>query len=211
MVLKSIANFILSQVSNPFLIVGLIIVSTILQQREKITGPLTTILDIPGQLTSGLSSGVEDIKGGASCLTNCSIFDFSCYLNCFIPSAAAVKEDPTKRDESGPFPEIERLGESLKQVQQEEKDDIMIIPPPVTDVSITTMPGIETTAKAPYYSPQNLCDINCQSDNQGVGYIVDNKCKCSLKPDTFKYLGDLTSATKIGGIGSLYRVPEFED
>ena len=93
MVLKSIANFILSQVSNPFLIVGLIIVSTILQQREKITGPLTTILDIPGQLTSGLSSGVEDIKGGTSCLTNCSIFDFSCYSQCFIPSAAAVEEE----------------------------------------------------------------------------------------------------------------------
>ena len=87
----------------------------------------------------------------------------------------------------------------------------MIIPPPVTDVTITTIPGIETTVKAPYYSPQQLCDINCQSDNQGVGYIVDNKCKCSLKPDTFKYLGDLTSATQIGGIGSLYRVPEFED
>tara|TARA_Y100000310_G_C20507844_1_gene727297 strand:+ start:117 stop:755 length:639 start_codon:yes stop_codon:yes gene_type:complete len=212
MVLKSIASFILSQISNPFLIVGLIIVSTILQQREKITGPLTTILDIPGQLTSGLTSGVEDIKGGASCLTNCSIFDFSCYINCFIPSAAAVEEeDITKIDESGPFPDIEELGESLKEVQQEEQDDIMIIPPPVTDVTITTMPGIETTVKAPYYSPQNLCDINCSQKNEGIGYIVDNKCKCSLEPDTFKYLGDLTSQTEIGGIGSLYRVPEFED
>ena len=212
MVLKSIANFILSKVSNPFLIVGLIIVITILQQREKITGPLTTILDIPGQLTGGLSSGVEDIKGGASCLANCSIFDFSCYSQCFIPSAAAVEEeDPTKIDESGPFPHIEELGESLKEVQQEEEDDIMVIPPPVTDVTISTTPQIETTVKAPYYSPQNLCDINCQSDNKGVGYIVDNKCKCSLEPDTFKYLGDLTSQTQIGGIGSLYRVPEFED
>lgn len=212
MVLKSIASFILSQVSNPFLIVGLIIVSTILQQREKITGPLTTILDIPGQLTGGLSSGVEDIKGGASCLANCSLFDFSCYSQCFIPSAAAVEEeDITKIEESGPFPDIEELGESLKEVQQEEEDDIMIIPPPVTDVTISTIPGIETVVKAPYYSPQNLCDINCQSSNKGVGYIVDNKCKCSLEPDTFKYLGDLTSQTQIGGIGSLYRVPEFED
>ena len=212
MVVSSIANFILSKVSNPFLIVGLIIVITILQQREKITGPLTTVLDIPGQLTSGLSSGVEDIKGGASCLANCSLFDFNCYSQCFIPSAAAVaEEEPTKIEESGPFPDIEELGESLKQVQQEEQDDIMIIPPPVTDVTISTTPQIETTVKAPYYSPQNLCDINCQSSNQGVGYIVDNKCKCSLEPDTFKYIGDLTSQTQIGGIGSLYRVPEFED
>ena len=212
MVFKSIADFVLSKVSNPFLIVGLIIVSTILQQREKITGPITTILDIPGQLTGGLSSGVEDIKGGASCLSNCALLDFSCYSQCFIPSAAAVEEeDITKIEESGPFPDIEELGESLKQVQQEKEEDIMIIPPPVTDVSITTIPGIETVVKAPYYSPQQLCNINCQSDNKGVGYIVDNKCKCSLKPDTFKYLGDLTSQTQIGGIGSLYRVPEFED
>ena len=212
MVVSSIANFILSKVSNPFLIVGLIIVSTILQQREKITGPITTILDIGPQLTSGLSSGVEDIKGGASCLSNCALLDFSCYSQCFIPSAAAVaKTDPGKIEEGGPFPDIEELGESLKEVQQEDEDDIMIIPPPVTDVTISTTPQIETTVKAPYYSPQNLCDINCQNDNQGIGYVVDNKCKCSLKPNTFKYLGDLTSATQIGGIGSLYRVPEFED
>ena len=220
--LKSITDIAVRILSNPITVLGLIISGVFLTRVEGLQKPFQKGIDVWEQVDIG------KIGSGISCKANCltalipggQTYD-ECVSQCGVTEEPETWSADPSLEFDDPFPGSEDISTGLEEVQEIITEDVIIeeefIPPPESEViEVTTIPGIVADIPA-VISPQQACSTKCEQQGSGIGFITTNKagtpiCECEGSVGKeYSYLSDVMGQFAAGGLGSLYRTPEFQE
>lgn len=217
--LKSITDIGVKILSNPITVLGLIISGVFLSRVEGLQKPFQKGIDVWETVDIG------KIGSGIACKANCltalvpggQTYD-ECVSQCGVTEEEVPdtwSADPSLEFED-PFPDIKDISTGLEEVQEIITEEEYIPPPESEIIEVTTMPGIVTDIPA-VISPQQACSSKCEQQGSGIGFITTNKagtpiCECEgTVGKEYSYLSDVMGQFAAGGLGSLYRTPEFQE